>query len=168
MKIINDKGRLFGLINTVDLLALLALLAAVGGLVWHFRTLAANEDEAPTTVKMTYTVRARGAYRRMEDMVRTNVDQNNRLFTPDGEEIDAELTGVSFEPYISQTTTADGQIVDATDPERMDIIFTIEAEISKNAAPIMVGTQEIRVGVNHTVRTPLLEYLGSVEKITIQ
>ncbi len=31
MKIINEKGKLFGLINIVDFLVLLAVLAVVGG-----------------------------------------------------------------------------------------------------------------------------------------
>ena len=34
MKIINEKGKLFGLINIVDFLVLLAVLAVVGGLGW--------------------------------------------------------------------------------------------------------------------------------------
>ena len=164
MKLINDKGRLFGLINAVDLLALLVVLAVIGGLAWTWSP--AKSASASQKVNLTYTVRARGVARQMEDLIRNGVDQDHRLYTPDGEEIDAVLVGVYFEPYIAQNLTADGQMIDADDPARMDVIFTIEAQVFPDDAPLMVGTQEIRMGVNHSVRTTFIEYLGSVETLT--
>ncbi|NLM60645.1 MAG: DUF4330 family protein, partial [Clostridiales bacterium] len=34
MKLVNEKGKLFGLINLVDLLVLLFILLVAGGIVW--------------------------------------------------------------------------------------------------------------------------------------
>ena len=35
MKIVNEKGKLFGIINVVDLLILLVIVAVAGGVFWQ-------------------------------------------------------------------------------------------------------------------------------------
>ena len=60
MKIINEKGKLFGVINIVDLLVLLAVIAVAAGVGYKlFAPQIANATAKQ--VPMTVTVRVRGA-----------------------------------------------------------------------------------------------------------
>ena len=167
MKLINEKGKLFGLINIVDLLVLLALLAAVGGLAWKFAApkLIAGGDVKGT---LTYTVRVRGVNGRMEQEIKRDVDRDNRLIAGTDYVLPyAYVTNIAVEPFVQQVTTADGRLVNATDPTRVDVIFTVEAKVSKNTAIIKVGPQEIRVGTGHYLKTKYVEYSSTIETVTL-
>ena len=60
MKIINEKGKLFGVVNIVDLLVLLAVIAVAAGV--GYKLFAPQIVEATSKqVPMTVVVRVRGA-----------------------------------------------------------------------------------------------------------
>ena len=60
MKIINEKGKLFGIINVVDLLVLVAAIAVVAGVGYKLFAKQIKEVASPQ-VSLTMTVRERGA-----------------------------------------------------------------------------------------------------------
>lgn len=165
MKIINEKGKLFGIINLVDLLVLLAVVLAVGGVGWRLLGSKVVEAAAPK-VTMTYTVRVRGVNGRMQDEIRKNLEVNNRIIAGNDYVSGAYVTGVEFVPFIQQNPTAEGLLVDAVDPTRVDAIFTVQATVSKEVPVYKVGTQEIRVGYGHYLKTPLIEYAATIESVS--
>ncbi|MDR0670687.1 MAG: DUF4330 domain-containing protein [Oscillospiraceae bacterium] len=167
MKLINEKGKLFGLINVVDLLVLLAVLLAVGGIAWRLFGHRVGELTAATTT-MTYTVRVRGVHSRLETEIKKNLEYDNRVIAGNDFVADTRVTDVSFEPYMQQNTAADGQLVNAEDPVRLDVLFTVEATVPKNTPIIKVGTQEIRVGYGHFLKTPLLEFSSTIESVNFR
>ena len=59
MKIINEKGKLFGIINVVDLLVLVAAIAVVAGVGYKLFAKQIKEVASPQ-VSLTMTVRVRG------------------------------------------------------------------------------------------------------------
>ena len=60
MKIINEKGKLFGLINIVDLLVLIAAVAVAAGVGYKLFAPQIKESVQPQ-VELTAIVRERGA-----------------------------------------------------------------------------------------------------------
>ena len=60
MKIINEKGKLFGLINIVDLLVLIAAVAVAAGVGYKLFAPQIKESVQPQ-VELTAIVRVRGA-----------------------------------------------------------------------------------------------------------
>ena len=60
MKIINEKGKLFGLINIVDLIIILALLAVIGAVGVKLLAKPVGETISPKS-EMIVTMRVRGA-----------------------------------------------------------------------------------------------------------
>ncbi|MDR0380710.1 MAG: DUF4330 domain-containing protein [Oscillospiraceae bacterium] len=164
MKLINEKGKLFGLINVVDLLVLLAVLLAVGGVAWRLFGAQVSDLTAATTT-MIYTVRVRAVHSRLESEIEKNLEYDNRIIAGNNFVDGARVTDVSFEPYIQQNPTDDGRLVNATDPARLDALFTVEAVVPKDTPIIKVGTQEVRVGYGHFLKTPLLEFSSTVESV---
>ena len=66
MKIVNEKGKLFGLINVVDLLLLVAVLAVVGAIAWQLFGTQVNNAVSPQ-VDMTAEVVIIGTAPRLVD-----------------------------------------------------------------------------------------------------
>ena len=165
MKLINDKGKLFGLINIMDLLVLLVLVGAAAGLFLYFT--APAETVSTDTITIVYTVRVRGVLDRIKVLVEEGLGKSTQLSTQDAPLDDARVLSCSFESYVQQKTTDDGRLLEIETPGRWDALFELEVTIPKPSIDesVMVGTQYIRVGSGHTVRTPHFELTGIIEKL---
>lgn len=163
MKIINEKGKLFGLINIVDLLVVIMIAVVAVSIGWRLLGPAITTAAAPTTT-LTATMRVRGAHPRQFEEMKLNVPA--QLISGNSYVDGAKLVDVKSEPYIVQTPNAEGKLVDAVDPTRIDIIFTIEARVPAGAAVTKIGSQEIRVGREHTVKTRYIEQIAIIETMT--
>jgi len=166
MKIINEKGKLFGLINVIDLLILLAVLLVAGGIGWKVFGSTIQEVASPNTT-LTMTVRIRGAMpRQYEEIVAHGLPQ--QLVTGTSYISGAYMTEVSYEPYVTQVQTADGRIVDGEDPTKIDILVTIVAEVPADTAVTKIGTQEVREGRDHIVKTRYVEHIATIETLVYE
>ena len=116
MKIINEKGKLFGIINVVDLLVLVAAIAVVAGVGYKLFAKQIKEVASPQ-VSLTMTVRVRGATPFLVNEVQRN-SQVGKSLVNGNSYVNAQITDMKIEDYNQQVTTADGRIVTATDPEK--------------------------------------------------
>ena len=151
MKIINEKGKLFGIINVVDLLVLVAAIAVVAGVGYKLFAKQIKEVASPQ-VSLTMTVRVRGA---------TPFLVNGNSY------VNAQITDMKIDDYNQQVTTADGRIVTATDPEKKDLVFTITTKVSKGTPAPAIGTQEVRAGRTFIVKTNDFETTGNIDSVDI-
>lgn len=166
MKIIDEKGRLFKLINVVDLLVLLAVVLVVGGIVWKLFSPAVQDVVAPQ-VKMTVVMRVRGAAPYLADEVKANSQVGKNLVAGNSY-TDAIITNVEIIPYVIQAITDDGRIVDATDPSKKDILFTVEAYVPKDTATPTVANQEVRAGRTFTLKTQDFESTPTIDSVRFE
>lgn len=165
MKIVNEKGKLFGLINVVDLLVLLALVAIVGGVGYKLFGHQISESVSPT-VKMTTVVRIRGASPFLVEELENDDQVGKHVVSGNDYLADATITDMWVEDYVTQSTTADGRIVDSVDPSKKDILFVIESTVSEGTATPSIGTQEVRTGRTYIVKTNNFEVSGNIESVT--
>ncbi len=163
MKILDEKGRLFRKVNIVDLLVLLIVLLAVFGIFWKLLGPSVKTAVAPE-VKMTAVLRLRGASPFLVKELETN-DQVGKKLVAGNDYTSATITKVTFEPYVIQATTADGTVVDATDPSKKDVMITIECMVPKNTAVPKVANQEIRAGRTFTLKTIDFESAPIIESV---
>lgn len=165
MKIINEKGKLFGVINIVDLLVLLAVIAVAAGV--GYKLFAPQiADATAAQVEMTVTVRVRGATPFLVEEVQRNSQVGKQLVSGNAY-VNATITDMRIEDYVQQVTTADGKIVDATDPSKKDLVFTIETTVAQGTAAPTIGTQEIRAGRTMIVKTNDFETTGNIDSVVI-
>lgn len=165
MKIINEKGKLFGIINIVDLLVLLAVIAVVVGVGYKLFGSKVAEVVSPE-VTLTTVVRVRGATPFLVKEVERN-DQVGKKIVNGNEFLDAVVTAVDIEAYNQQIPTADGRIVTATDEDKRDIVFTIETKVRKGSASYKIGTQEVRAGRTFIVKTDDFESSGNIDMVDV-
>lgn len=166
MKLVNEKGKLFGIINLVDLACLLILLLVVFGVGYKLLGTKVQETIAPQTT-MTATFRIRGAYDYTLKWLEENDLTGEQLVMGTGYVDGAYVTGVSYVPYVVQVPTADGTIVDSEDPTRLDVLITVDCPVPKNAAILKIGTQEVRTGRTFTFKTRTFEMSMLVDDVTL-
>lgn len=161
MKIVDEKGKLFGKLNVIDFLAIVVLIAALIFVAIRFLLPKAGDATAATT-KLTYTVQVSGVdlptYNEVMRHMAAN-DGRDQLMA-NGEMVDAYVTKVEFTPHVNYSVNAQGATVRSVEDYeggRLDLIFTIEANVD-NPTVNKVGTQEVRVGKGHIVKTVHFEF----------
>lgn len=161
MKLIDSKGKLFGLINIIDLavLVLVVLIAAAA-----FIKLGGEEAiTSDNTKEITFVVKAR----QQLETVAKSIKAGDTLVAGDKYVEGASIADVQYNPAEVTVTTADGKMVVAKDPVRMDIFITVKAKVNTDDAAMKVDTQEVRIGRSYTVKTQTVELGGWVESLSM-
>ncbi|MEA4824193.1 MAG: DUF4330 domain-containing protein [Clostridiaceae bacterium] len=167
MKIINEKGKLFGIINLVDLVCLLLVLLVAAGVGWKLLGPKVEEAVAPTTT-MTSTFRIRGAYDYTLKWLEKNDLVGEKLVMGTGYIDGTKIIDVSYESYITQDMAADGTPVEVEYSTRRDVLITVESPVAKNAAILKIGTQEVRAGRTFILKTRTFEMSVLVDSVVVE
>lgn len=162
MKLVNEKGKLFGIINVIDLAILLVIALVAVAAVYKFAAPAASEVIAPKS-DMTVTMRVRGAMDYLTDEV-MKLQPGEKLIAGSNY-VDAEVVSVENVPYLSAATSAEGKFVTAADPQKSDLLITIRSKQSKTDPILKVGTQEVRIGRGFIFKTQTVEVNAIIEKV---
>ncbi|MFI3115203.1 MAG: DUF4330 domain-containing protein [Clostridia bacterium] len=165
MKFLDEKGRLFGKVNIVDFLVVISLLLAMTAFAVALFATPIKEAVAPT-VKMTSVFRVRGASIYLQEEIDAQSLLGEQLIAGNVY-VNAFVTDIYSEPYTTQVTTADGRIVDATDPTKVDYIITVESEITANTPILKIGTQEVRAGRTFIFKTRTFEITANIESVRV-
>ena len=160
---IDEKGRLFGKINIVDLLVILVVLiaAVVLGLKFLKPNVTGGELETEDgLVPVTYTV--------LVENVRPEVYESVQKYIPgtmmaSGELLDGQIVDVDAATHYNDflVETDDGAELIEVDQGRLDLTFTIQCNVA-NPITTLIGSQEVRVGKTHIVKTDKFEMVGTI------
>ena len=165
MKIINEKGKLFGLINLVDLFVLIAVIAVVAGVGYKLVAPKVAEAVSPQ-VTMTTVLRVRGATPFLvEELQREGNDQVGKKLVSGNEYVDAEIKSLTVEDYVQQIPTADGRIANALDPSKKDVVIIVESQVRKDTPAPKIGTQEVRAGRTFIIKTNNFETTANIDSV---
>lgn len=170
MKIIDEKGRLFGKVSVIDLLVLILIVAVAVFLVARQVKRGAGTDNpggsgAPVTIVYRVTVNGVKAdsYKVVQRFVDKAAGKKDQLMTGT-QLLDGYVVDCVAVPHITYTTNADGQIIrieSTGDDDRLDLTFTLEATVT-NAVTNAVGSQEVRVGNGQYVKTAHFDFYGTI------
>jgi len=147
MKIIDDKGRLFGKFNILDLGIILMIL--VLGLAGFYKLKANNVATfiKPKPVDIRVIVRAR------EQTSLDEIKVGDILKEYDTGIVLGEIKSIDIKPAVIEVETVDGEIKLAEIPERYDFYIDIDASATINENSIVSGNKELRIGNKLVLRT---------------
>lgn len=162
MKLINEKGKLFGVINLIDLTALLLvlfLIAAVGYKVLSpkIATSPTAKGEVTAVIKCTF---------RSENVAKSVQKGQQLVFGTDFIK-EAYVTDVKYNAADYTSTDAQGNVHYVKHPVLKDIYITINAKTNTNAPTLKIGTQELCQGKKFTLKTQTIEMDGNVEQLNV-
>lgn len=165
MKLVDSKGRLFGKLNLIDLLVILLIVVVLAAAVLKLTgaDTAGNHYSKSLNRPLIYTVVCRMVYRPVaEEMM---AEKGNQLMAG-GEMVEGcFITDVEMLPHYDTYVDGEGKPLRVESEEYRDLLFTISGEAPFVENAYKVGTQEVRVGKNHIVKTVTLEITGTIQSL---
>jgi len=160
MKIINEKGKLFGIINIIDLSVLLIIGVLVFGGARRMKTkpiIATDPSNAIITFEVSNV--------RMATV--ENVIVGDPIYHYDKGGYIGKIIEVDYFPY-TEPVESDGKWVDAEVPEKYVISMKLEAEVKDNPDVIIAGGEHTRIGVQFRVKNKKIAVFGTILGIEIK
>lgn len=165
-KIIDEKGKLFGIINIIDLFIILAIIGAFAVLTIKLSggmkpgdttSIIKNEKEVYVTLYGNSIVpEALDILKPGDKLVANNV------FTS------GEIVSVDVEPSAYITTNADGEPLLKEHPMWKDITVVIKDKVNVNSPILKAGEQEVRVNYGFILKTQKFEANCKVRNIELK
>lgn len=163
MKIINEKGKLFGIINVVDLIIIVFIVAVIAGVIWKIG-LNKISDAIASDMEIEFTVQVDGVDCDLLDSIEETLPAP---MMSNGSYISAEVSSVEFLDYVSEVTDKDGITTFYPDETHCSVLFHCTAKVPEGSVNLPVGSQEIRIGKEHIVKTRNIEFEGYVTSLVI-
>jgi hypothetical protein len=161
MSLIDNKGRLFGIINIIDLAVLLAVVLLAGGVVYKFLLKPGDTGGKGNTKTYTVTVKCP----MVPESAATRLSKGDRIFYSDTY-VNGEVESVRYEDAKEAVLTADGQYVTATHPYLKDVYVTLKVFDDPSSDAIMLGKYQVNLGKDFTMKTTRVEIMGVVIDIS--
>jgi hypothetical protein len=157
MSFIDKKGRLFGLINVIDLLVIILVVAVVARFALNpQKSSLTNEEKKIQVVLLVKDVRDATANVIKEGDVVRETKTNNLL---------GKVTKVEVKPAETLVTTADGRVLNVPNPVLKDVYVTVEGSATVGENAIVLGGTEVRIGTALQMKTNLYAVVATVMEI---
>jgi len=143
LKLIDDKGKVFGLINIIDLVVLVFVVALVLGGAYRIYGPQQNGDVFQQEGDV---VLIKGRVFDVSQYTADVVQKGDTLIDTAAQMPFGEVVSVETVPHRRLVDTAEGKVVLSEVPERYDVILSIKgvARVSEHA--IRMASHDVRVG----------------------
>lgn len=147
MRIVDERGRLFGWINLVDLGVIVLVLALAAAGVYKLVT--ARAGPVRVTRDVDFTVLVQEVRQATVDVV----DAGDLVYEHDSSLPFGTVSAVEVLPATKHAQTSEGEWVLAELPDRYDLVLTVRAQAVVSETAVVVGRMEIRIGTMVTLKT---------------
>ncbi|WDV45262.1 DUF4330 domain-containing protein [Clostridiaceae bacterium M8S5] len=161
MKLIDKKGKLFGLINIIDLLVILIVVLAVGGIGYKLKTRQGIGGIGSKTEKVKAIIEISDV--RLATV--NNLNEGDKLYHYDRGNYFGTVKEVAVFPHKEAVSTSDGKIVLAEEPDKFDVQLTLESNASVSDSVIVIGGEHSRVGAQFRLKNKKVAVMSTVLKI---
>ncbi|MGI6130016.1 MAG: DUF4330 domain-containing protein [bacterium] len=161
MQIIDDKGRLFGLVNVIDLAVLLIIVAVAARVGLRSKVLSAVNPSTLKEVEVVFLVedvRSATADAMAEGDTVLNTKSNATL---------GQLVKKEVVPAAKEVETSDGRLVQAESPFRKDVYITVRGQGQVTGNVIILGGYEMRVGATTQIKGLKFAVISTVYSVKV-
>lgn len=145
MKILDEKGKLFGIINIIDLAIILILaLAIIFGAKRYFTK--PDEADLMKDAKVTFEISD------VRKITVDNIEVGHELYWADRNVSIGEITEVNHIP-LTKPLELNGQWVNMPVPDKYEVIFSINAKVKDGGDAYWLNGEQVRIGVQYMVKT---------------
>jgi len=154
-----EKGRRKGRFNIIDIIVVLVLV--IGAVLVGMKFL--KNDSAPVAAKtkIEYTVLVPAVHPEVCENVMGYKKANVQLMA-NGQMVDGYVVDITYQPHVNYEADSSGEVIPTVEEgenARVDMLFTIQATVESQVT-YKVGTQEVRIGKTHIVKTTEFEMEG--------
>lgn len=159
---IDEKGRLFGKINIIDLAVVLVIVLLAGGILYREKGSSAVVAQPRTVVMKVVCL---GVY----PDAATQIKPGDQLVAS-GNLVPVYVKDVKIRRALNGTPNAEGQIILAEHPFRKDVLLTLEGKtMAVSPAEIVLGGQRVRAGIeDYVVKTQKFEAKATIISVEVK
>ncbi|MGI5875303.1 MAG: DUF4330 domain-containing protein [Dethiobacteria bacterium] len=147
MKIIDDRGKLFGIINIVDLIVLILLMTVVMVGVGKFTGRATRNE--PGTIPVNLEVLISEVRQQTVQAIKVG----DQVMDATSSSVVGTIKDKKVVPFRRPAETGKGGFVLAEVPERFDIYLELECNGHDTGSVLRIASYEIRIGTTMILRT---------------
>ena len=149
MLLIDNKGRLFGKFNILDLFIIVMIIVLGVGGFYKVRKVNLTDVDIikPKPVELKIIVMER------EKLGVDMIKEGDILKEYDTGIVLGEIKNIEVNPASTEVATIDGEIKIAEIPDRYDLLITVDAKAMITENSIMSGNKELRIGNKLVLRT---------------
>jgi hypothetical protein len=157
MRVINEKGKIFGLINIIDFTVIIFIVLV--GCIFLFKSFVKVSPVENENLTVTF----RGAIRNADQAkVLKENDQLISVLNP----ADAYIKSVKVNDLQVPISTADGKQVYAIDPIKKELVVEFTMKAASGKGIVKLDSQDVCVGSkNFILKTRKFELQGTIEAI---
>jgi hypothetical protein len=163
VKLLDTRGRLFGVINVIDFLIVVLFVTFVSGFAYtrYFRN-RVLETLVPRDIQVTFMVpTVRGPSIEAVSVGDRVVESKTNGYL-------GEVIAVSSEPADVVTQLPDGRYYEMPSTNRKDLYVVVEGPGKVTGNAIILGSQEVRIGAKVSIKTNLYAFESIVWGIDTQ
>jgi hypothetical protein len=161
MKLIDEKGKLFGIANIVDIIVIILVIVIGAGTVYKFKFMDKTSKDAAMQ-PITYTVKIE----KIRNFIYNNVKEGDELYDKTSGNPIGKITKIESEPATDYIDMPDGTFKKANVENRINVYLTVEAEgVVNDSGHFVNKTYELLVGSQKKFMTKYFECDGTINSI---
>ncbi|HEX3029244.1 MAG TPA: DUF4330 domain-containing protein [Clostridia bacterium] len=150
MKIVDQKGKLFGLINIIDLCVLLIIVLLAGVVGYKFLGKEIGSIEEGESQELIVTTKAYGI---RTTTLQDSLKEGHPQLVSLTKTVDAYIESVTTEQADDKVTTSDGRNIKTKDPLRVDVTIKFKMHANSKDTTLKLGNQDVAIGKGFEVKT---------------
>lgn len=155
MKLIDEKGKLFGKLNIVDLVVVVLIVAIIAAVGVRFTSSKLNANGLTPASEDKYCyVTAFASLQVPEVAEELHIGDH---IAAGGKYTNAEIVDIKVQPAAYIGVNSEGKAVYSEHPLWKDITVVIKEKVDPSNITLKVGGQEARVGFSYIVKTQTVE-----------
>lgn len=159
MKIIDEKGKLFGWINILDLFIIVVLtLALVFGVKRYFTK--PDESKMMRKAELTFEVQ------NVRDITIDMLHEGDMMYWADRSREVGKIVSIDKTPHM-EPLEVDHEWVNKEVPGKYDLKYTVEATIKDDGSAYWGSGEQVRVGIKYLVKTKYINMEAYLVKMEI-
>lgn len=161
MKIIDRKGKIFGLVNIIDLAVILILGLVIVGGVYRFK------KSAPQIVVQDQKALVKIEVEEIRQPSVDGLKVGDDLYHYDKGQYFGKIVDMEVENFKEAVSTSDGRIVLADVPGKYNAILYVEANAVNTTNTIEVGGEQIRIGSQYRLKNKRVAVFATVFNVDL-
>lgn len=161
MKIIDKKGKLFGIINIIDLVVILLVALLVYGGVTRLKQSPVSEAE---NKKALVTLEISDVRMASVD----GIEVGDPLYHYDRGTLFGTIVDKKVEPYREPVESGDGSWILAEVPEKYVVTLTVEANAKESEDVVIIGGEHTRIGTQFRLKNKKVAVMSTILGVEVE
>ncbi|MBQ9604315.1 MAG: DUF4330 domain-containing protein [Firmicutes bacterium] len=166
MKVIDNKGRILGKLNIVDLFVILVIVALAAAVIYKKTSSRVNTPGVGADAADQYCYVTLYCNQMVPEVSKT-ISIGDHMVA-NGKYTNAEIVAVNEQPATYVGYDDNGKAVLSQHPLWKDVTVVIKEKISPNSVILKVGEQEVRVGYQYIFKTQRVESGAKIRRVEFE